>query len=130
MAKEVRDDLLIDIRHGEPLKFGAEFNKGLIWDKNRLRAVTLGVMDEGLGHVVRRRRTSSSGTAHDPNPTLAFAASQLIETVDPTAIGVLRNLQGVQPYDKLVHKQIAAEREKRGDKDLMELIYSGNTWEV
>ncbi|PIE23697.1 MAG: 2-oxoacid:ferredoxin oxidoreductase subunit beta [Planctomycetota bacterium] len=128
-AKEVRDDLLIDVRHAEPLKFGKDFQKGLIWDKNRLRVVRLGEEDEGLGRPAEEKDLVV-WDAHDPNPTLAFAASQLMETVDPTAIGVLRNLQGVQSYEKLVHQQIASEREKRGDKSLMDLIYSGNTWEI
>jgi 2-oxoglutarate ferredoxin oxidoreductase subunit beta len=129
VAKEVRDDMLIDIQHGKPLKFGAELDKGLIWDRNCLRVVKCGETDEKLGHAVHEEDLVV-WDAYDPNPALAFAASQLREAIDPTAIGVLRNVQNINSYESLVHEQIRAEKEKRGEKELMELIYSGNTWEV
>ena len=127
--KKIRDDMLIDVRHGEPLLYGKENEKGLIWDHNELRAVKIGEEDKSLG-----RKVSSNDIlvwkAEDPNPTLAFALTQLREGIDPSPIGVIRRTKVAKPYEQLVNEQIAMAREKRGERSLKELLYSGKTWEV
>ncbi len=119
--KKVRDDQLIDLRDGEPLVFGKNGDKGLVWEGRGLRVVSLS--DTAKEDLVVWDST-------DPNPTLAFAAAHLRETIDPTAIGVLRNVGGVPNYEALVHEQIANVQKTKPTRSLEELIHDGNTWEV
>ncbi len=128
VKKEVRDDMLVDVRHGEPLVYGKELDKGLVFDSFAVRPVKLGEPDEH--GKVWTKEDLPVWNARDPNPALSFAMTQLREGIDPTAIGVIRSFDGRMPYDREVHLQIEEIRKARGDRDLESLIYAGNTWTV
>jgi len=128
VSKSVRDDRLIDVEHGKPLLFGKEHDKGLIWDGHGLRAVKVDAEDAILGRVVTLDDVIV-WDAKDPNPTIAFALGQLVEGIDPTPIGVLRDVQ-TKTYEELVHDQIETARQKSGARGIEDLLYTGNTWQV
>jgi len=127
--KKIRDDLLVEVRHGEPLVYGKEHDKGLIWTGSRLEGVHIGQHSDVLGREVTGEDIVV-WDAEDPNPTMAFALTQLREGIDPTPVGVIRNVKDHLPYERLVHDQIHMAQQKRKPRTLEELLHSGRTWKV
>jgi len=117
----VRDDKTqrIYLEHGQPLRFGADHEKGVRQHPDGSLEVVEGVPDGLLIH-----------DAHHESPGLAFALSRLTqETAGGTPIGVFRDVE--RPvYDELMAEQLVTATEKRGEGDLAALLHSGETWTV
>src|ERR1022692_2015901 len=117
-----RDDRLIRLEHGEPVRFGADRGQGLRFSRyGSLEAVdAAGTDDESL--LVH--------DAHAPDPSYAFALSRL-DTADfaHSPIGVFRQVPRPS-YDELMAGQIETARERDGDGDLTALLAGGDTWQV
>ena len=80
--RDARESMLIDLRHGEPVRFGADDEFGVVIDAGRARVVA--VADVGVDALVVHDET-------DPDPSVAFSLSRLANTNDvPTPIGVFR----------------------------------------
>jgi len=122
LAKEARPSNLIDLHHGEPIRFGPQSERGVVLD-GQGRARIVEVADVGdhaiLVHDERREE-----------PGLAFMLSRLARGPhEPTPIGVFRAVE--RPvYGDEVDRQLAAAREREGAGDLSKLLRSGGTWEV
>jgi 2-oxoglutarate/2-oxoacid ferredoxin oxidoreductase subunit beta len=121
-AKQQRDDMLIPLRHGEPIRFGTDGTKGVVIDSQRGAHIVdvAGVSEQAL-------------LVHDEtrdDPSVAFMLSRLARgPFEPTPIGVFRDV--VRPdYGEGVNRQIAASQEQRGPGDLSALLRSGATWDV
>jgi 2-oxoglutarate/2-oxoacid ferredoxin oxidoreductase subunit beta len=119
--RAVRDDMLIDLRHGEPIRFGSELQRGVVVDRDGARLVDVAdVGEEALA-------------VHDeqaPNPSVAFALAQLANDVmTPTPIGVLRAVSSPE-YAEGVNQQLLDANEAKGPGDLAALLRSGATWTV
>ena len=101
-----RDDTLVRLEHGEPVRFGADRSCGLRFSRTgSLEAVDVAGADpESL--VVH--------DAHAADPSYAFALSRL-DSADfaHTPIGVFRQ-QPRASYDDLMAEQIAAARARQG----------------
>ena len=121
-AKPVRDDMLIPLRHGEPIRFGAEGQHGVVLDAQH-GARLVDVAEVGVDALL----------VHDEartDPSVAFMLSRLARgPSEPTPIGVFRAVQRLE-YGAEVTHQIASEVESRGAGDLEGLLRSGATWEV
>ncbi len=121
-AKEARPNMLIDLKHGEPIRFGAEGQHGVVLNA-RGETEVVDVADVGEDRLL----------VHDEqrdDPSLAFALSRLADkpTV-PTPVGVFRDVE--RPiYEGEVQRQLVGAQEQRGPGDLEALIGSGATWEV
>jgi 2-oxoglutarate ferredoxin oxidoreductase subunit beta len=121
-GKANRDDMLIPLRHGEPIRFGAEGDKGVVIDSQR-GAQVVDVADVGEDALLVHDET------HD-DPSLAFMLSRLARGPhEPTPIGVFRDVVRTD-YGEGVEQQVSAAREQRGPGDLADLLRSGATWEV
>ena len=120
----VRDDKegrnRIVLRHGEPIRWGEDGEKGL---RQRLDGsiTTCDGSDPRRARARRRARHAAS---------LAFALSRVTqETHGGTPVGVFRGVE--RPvYDDLMAEQIATATEQRGPGDLAELLHSGETWTI
>ncbi|MAG58738.1 MAG: 2-oxoacid:ferredoxin oxidoreductase subunit beta [Planctomycetes bacterium] len=119
--KEVRADAIIELRDHKPLIFGKEMNKGLALNGFEVEAIDLGngkgpddciVWDQGV-----------------QNPGMAFTMAQATDSDLPTPIGVLRKVDA-PVFDDIIHAQLGAAIEKKGDGDLHKLIHSGDIWDV
>jgi 2-oxoglutarate ferredoxin oxidoreductase subunit beta len=121
-AKQVRDDMLIPLRHGEPIRFGTDGAKGVVLDP-QAGAQIVDVADVGEDALL----------VHDaarPDPGVAFMLSRIASGPhEPTPIGVFRKVER-QEYSQAVNQQLAAAQEQRGPGDLASLLRSGATWEV
>jgi len=121
-AKEARANMLIDLKHGEPIRFGTEGQHGVVLNK-RGETEVVDVAEVGEDRLLVHDE-------HRDDPSLAFALSRLADTPTvPTPVGVLRDVQ--RPiYEGEVQRQLVGASEQRGPGDLAKLIGSGASWEV
>ncbi len=114
--RDRRDDNAVLLAHGEPLVFGKHRDKGIRLNGLRPEVVTIG---DGI--------TDDDLLVYDQtNGPLAYMISRV---TSPAPIGIFKRVN-LPTYEAGVHGQIEEAREKKGDGDLMELIRSGDTWEV
>jgi 2-oxoglutarate ferredoxin oxidoreductase subunit beta len=121
-AKEARANMLIDLKHGEPIRFGADAERGVVLNSRGATEV-VEVADVGEDRLLVHDE-------HRNDPSLAFALSRLADTPTvPTPVGVFRDVE--RPiYEGEVQRQLVGASEQRGPGDLAALIGSGATWEV
>jgi len=119
--KELRDDNLLHLRHGQPLIFGKNADKGI-----RMGApFTPEVVTLGAGV------TAADLIVHDEKgpAACAFMLAQMEAPAFPVPVGVYRNVDA-PIFDAAMHAQVDQVTAKKGPGDLQSLIYSGDTWEV
>jgi 2-oxoglutarate/2-oxoacid ferredoxin oxidoreductase subunit beta len=117
-----RDQNVIRLEHGEPIRFGADKDMGLRFGRlGSLEAVPVAGADQ------------ASLLTHDaeaPDPSYAFAMSRLDSSdFAHTPIGIFRKVERPS-YDELMTAQIDSARQKQGDGDLAELLAGADTWQV
>jgi 2-oxoglutarate/2-oxoacid ferredoxin oxidoreductase subunit beta len=121
-GKDVRSEMLIPLEHGQPIRFGAEGDKGVVVDGDG-RARIVSVADVGEEALL----------VHDEardEPGLAFMLSRLARGPhEPTPIGVFRAVERPD-YGTAMQQQILDAQSQRGAGDLGALLSSGSTWEV
>src|ERR1700689_247260 len=117
-----RDEHLVRLEHGEPIRFGPGGQSGLRF--NRYGSLETVAADEVPAE------TLLTHDAHTADPSYAFALSRLDDAgFDHTPVGVIR--QAARPsYDELMSAQLEQAREQQGDGDLAELLAGGDTWHV
>ncbi|MCB9833399.1 MAG: 2-oxoacid:ferredoxin oxidoreductase subunit beta [Planctomycetes bacterium] len=117
--RTVRDDMLIDLRHGEKLIFGKDHDKAIVLDGFDPKVVNVADVDEKDIPV----------WDVEANSTFAYLLAGNPEGKLPTPIGVFRDVKR-PAFDVGVHDQIARARQKYGEGDLEQLLYAGDLWEV
>jgi 2-oxoglutarate ferredoxin oxidoreductase subunit beta len=121
-AKEARAEMLIDLRHGEPVRFGKDGDKGVVINAYG-EAEIVDVATVGEDRLL----------VHDefrPDPSLAFALSRLADRPTmPTPMGVFRDVMRPE-YGDVMHQQLARAEQSSGPGDLHDLLASGAVWEV
>ena len=121
-AREARTQMLIPLVHGQPARFGADNERGVVVDSQG-RAKIVDVADVGEDAIL----------VHDEGrdePGLAFMLSRLARgPFEPTPIGVFRAVERPD-YGTLVNRQVVDASVRRGPGDLATLLASGNTWTV
>jgi 2-oxoglutarate/2-oxoacid ferredoxin oxidoreductase subunit beta len=122
LAKDKRSEMLIELRHGEPVRFGTDRELGVVlnaYGEGEVVAVADVGEERLLVHDERR-----------PDPTVAFALSRLSDqpTV-PTPVGIFRAVER-PTYDGEVQRQVAAAHDRSGPGALRALIESGPVWDV
>lgn len=120
--RENRADRVIVLKHGEPMIFGKERNKGLVLDGIKLKVVKIG--ENGI--------TEKDILVHDAkeeNPGLHSMLIDMKYPEYPVALGVIRAVKD-STYDDNVRDQLAEVREKSKIKTMDDLLMSGATWEV
>jgi len=120
---DTRDDAMMRLVHGEPIRFGKDGSKGVV----RLADGHLAVVDVaevGEDEILRH-------DAHAEDPGLAFGLSRLADQVSlvNTPIGIFRDVTRAS-YDRLAREQIEHSTAKRGPGDLQALINGSDTWNV
>jgi 2-oxoglutarate/2-oxoacid ferredoxin oxidoreductase subunit beta len=121
-AKGVRQDMLIPLHHGEPIRFGADDQHGVMLDaQSGARIVEVAEVGEDALLVHDEART---------DPSVAFMLSRLARgPYEPTPIGVFRAVDRLE-YAAEVSRQVEEEVEAKGRGELAALLRSGATWEV
>ena len=120
-AKDARDSMLIPLEHGQPIRFGAEGEKGVVLDGGGLHLADVAEVGEEALLVHDETRD---------DPSIAFMLSRLAQgPYEPTPIGVFRAVERAE-YGEGVNQQLAAAHDQTGPGDLTSLLRSGATWEV
>jgi len=121
-GKEHRSEMLIDLKHGEPVRFGAEGQRGVVLNEFGECEVAE-VADVGEDKLLVHDE-------HRLDPTLAFALSRLADRpTEPTPVGVFRDVERPS-YEAEVQQQLVSASERSGPGDLAALLSSSATWEV
>jgi 2-oxoglutarate/2-oxoacid ferredoxin oxidoreductase subunit beta len=120
-AKGEREINQIRLEHGQPIRFGAEGERGVIRGPGGLELADVAEVGEDalLVHDAHRR-----------DPSLAFELAHLAERpTGPTPVGVFRDIE--RPvYGEQFAAELAENRAQVGMEDLRELLHSGDTWTV
>jgi 2-oxoglutarate ferredoxin oxidoreductase subunit beta len=121
-GKEQRADMLIPLRHGEPIRFGTDLDQCVVAEADgRLRVAPVAEVGEDRILVHDESRT---------DPALAFALSRLSRgPIEPTPIGVFRAVERSE-YVAETNLQLDAAIAQKGSGDLEALLRSGATWEI
>jgi 2-oxoglutarate ferredoxin oxidoreductase subunit beta len=122
LNKDARPDMLIDLRHGEPVRFGTEREFGVAMNEfGEAKIVRVDDVGESRLVVHDERRT---------DPSLAFALSRLADHPDtPTPVGVFRAVERPS-YGGAMQSQLAEASERSGPGELAALLRSAPTWSV
>jgi 2-oxoglutarate ferredoxin oxidoreductase subunit beta len=118
-----RDDYQIRLEHGQPIRFGADGERGVrMTTEGRLEIVDVATVGEDALLVHDEAHT---------DPGLAFMLSRLATSgaMSPTPIGVFRNVD--RPvYDDLMADQLDKAVARQGTGDLGGLLAGGDTWTI
>ncbi len=122
LNKDARPNMLIELKHGEPVRFGTDRELGVTMNEFG-EAVIVRVDEVGEERIV----------VHDerrPDPTLAFALSRLADQpTTPTPVGVFRAVDRPS-YEGEMQRQLVDASAKGGVADLDGLLRSAPTWSV
>ena len=112
LNKDARPDMLINLRHGEPIRFGADREMGVVMNEFG-EAQIVRVADVGEDRILVHDETRR-------DPSLAFALSRLAEHPEtPTPVGVFRAVDRPS-YEVEMQRQLVAAAERSGPGDLVE----------
>jgi 2-oxoglutarate ferredoxin oxidoreductase subunit beta len=118
----IRDDYLMRLEHGQPVRFGKDAQKAVCRDA------------DGVLHIVNDVSSSTDRVwvhdAHAAEPSTAFALSRLADpnTLANTAIGVFRDVD--RPvYDEQLAEQLTR-AQAHGQGDLQALLQGKDTWKI
>ncbi|MFC4783077.1 2-oxoacid:ferredoxin oxidoreductase subunit beta [Nocardioides sp. MAHUQ-72] len=127
---DTKADAIIPLVHGEPIRFGAGGDKGLIRDSRTGGVKVVEVAD--LGDAAEDRLLVHD--AHSPDPSTAFAISRLTDAgyLNQSPIGIFRQVER-PAYDDQARAQISSARDAAPgapEERLAGLIGGGDTWTV
>jgi 2-oxoglutarate ferredoxin oxidoreductase subunit beta len=120
--KAFRADRQIFVKHGQPLIFGTNSDKGIVLDGLKLKVVTIG--QNGI-----KESDILVHDAHEPDPTLHLALINMKGPDFPVAMGVIRAVKA-PTYDERTESQIAEVQAKSAIRSVDDLLNSGNTWTI
>jgi 2-oxoglutarate ferredoxin oxidoreductase subunit beta len=119
--KGLRDDHLVQLKHGEPLVFGKTRNRGIrLKEPHRPEAVDLGngVSEKDL-------------IVHDEQGPMGYLAmlAEMQPPELPMPVGILRRVEA-PTLEIGIRDQIERISKQKGPGDLHKALYSGSIWEV
>jgi 2-oxoglutarate ferredoxin oxidoreductase subunit beta len=121
VARDIKDDRMIELEHGKPLVYGKNRDKGIRLRDMHLDVVQLG---DGVGEsdlIVHNEKSRDSYLAY------MFARMEYPEY--PVPIGIFRDIEK-PTYEDLMTGQIDGAIARMGPGNLEKLINSGETWTV
>ena len=121
-GKEHRNEYQLHLKHGEPMIFGNNLNKGVRLNGTKLEAVTIGengiTEDDILVH-----------DQYDPDPGIQLMLAKMGPPNLPMALGVIRSAK-FPTYDDLLEDQIQVAKATSPIKNVDALLNSGETFVV
>jgi 2-oxoglutarate ferredoxin oxidoreductase subunit beta len=122
--KDTREQAVIPLVHGEPVRFGPEGRLGVVRDagSGALRVAEVDQVGEGAVLV---------HDAHAEDPSTAFALSRLTDAghLDRAPVGIFRQVER-PTYDDLARGQLDTARKAQGAGDLAALLRGGDAWTI
>lgn len=121
-GKDVKADHQIYLKHGKPMIFGMNREKGLMLRNNRLEVVVIG--ENGI--------TEKDLLVHDAccaDASLHYNLARMEQPEFPVAMGTIRAVPK-EVYEELLYRQIEDSEEKSQVKCMDDLLKSGNTFVI
>jgi 2-oxoglutarate ferredoxin oxidoreductase subunit beta len=121
-GRDQRSEMLVPLEHGQPIRFGADNQRGVVADREgKVRVVEVADVGEDALLVHDEGRD---------DPGLAFQLSRLSRgPYEPTPIGVFRAVERPH-YGAAMQEQLEEARKRSGPGDLEALLRSAGTWTV
>jgi 2-oxoglutarate ferredoxin oxidoreductase subunit beta len=113
---------MLFLKHGEPMIFGKNADKGI-----RINGLKPEVVELGKDGVTEKDILVHDETLDDP--TIAFMLSRMDYPEYPVPVGVIRAVQR-PTYNDLMAEQIERAVATQGEGDLQALFRQGDIWEV
>lgn len=121
-GRDVKDEHQIYLKHGEPMIFGKNRDKGLILRCNKFEVVTIG--KDGI-----TEKDLLVHNSHDPEDTKHYMLARMTLPDFPVAMGVIRAVK--QPvYEDMLYDQISEKRKNSSINKMDDLLKSGNVFEI
>lgn len=123
--KSVKEDRMLVLKHGQPMIFGAEKNKGIRLNGLQPEVVTIGENGISVADLWVHLET-------DPDATRTQILSRMWWPDFPVPVGVFRRVPR-PTHDQLLVEQVEsakAARAAKGPVDLQKLLAAGETWTV
>ena len=123
--KSVREERMLVLKHGEPMIFGKERDKGIRLNGMRPEVVSIGEGGVSVADLLVHDETN-------PDPTMTHILSRMWWPDFPVPVGVFRRVPR-PTHDQLLVEQIEGAigaRSAKGPIDLQRIVASGETWTV
>lgn len=117
-----RAERQIYLKHGKPMLFGEELDKGLVLERGKLKVVKIGENGVKEEDILVHDET-------EPDPSLHLSLINMQYPDYPVAMGVIRKVSA-PVYDQEMKAQIDQVKKSRKITCMDELLQSGNTWLV
>jgi 2-oxoglutarate ferredoxin oxidoreductase subunit beta len=119
---QFRTERQLILEHGKPMLFGAQNDKGIMFDRGKLKVAVIGQNGVTVDDILVHDETETDPTVH-----MALINMQYPDF--PVAFGVIRKV-AAPVYDIEMVAQINQVQQTRKIKCVDDLLNSGNTWEV
>ncbi|MGE0021341.1 MAG: 2-oxoacid:ferredoxin oxidoreductase subunit beta [Draconibacterium sp.] len=120
---QFRADRQLILEHGKPMLFGANNEKGIVFDnRGKLKVALIGENGVTIDDILVHDET-------EVDPTVHMALINMQYPDFPVAFGVIRKV-AAPVYDVEMVAQINQVQQTRKIKCVDDLLKSGNTWEV
>ena len=120
--RDVRDERMLFLEHGQPMVFGKAKNKGIRLKGLQPEVVTIGENGVTIDDLLVHDESSS-------DPTLAWILGRMEYPDFPVPMGVFRSIER-PTYESLLEDQIARAISTKGPGSLEKLLNSGETWVI
>jgi len=123
--KSVKEDRMLVLKHGEPMIFGKERDKGIRLNGMRPEVVSIAPGGVSVADLLVHDETTE-------DPTMTHILSRMWWPDFPVPVGVFRRVPR-PTHDQLLVEQIdgaIAARAAKGPIDLQRVVASGETWTV
>jgi 2-oxoglutarate/2-oxoacid ferredoxin oxidoreductase subunit beta len=120
--REVRDDYQLHLRHGEPMLYGKNNEKGIQLKGTKLQGVVVGLNGVTIDDILVHDQ-------YEKNPGIHRMLGKMGPPDLPVALGVIRSAE-FETYDDMVEVQIASVMETSNIKCVDDLLKSGETFYV
>jgi 2-oxoglutarate ferredoxin oxidoreductase subunit beta len=119
-SKETREENTLVLRHGEPMIFGKNRDKGITLENLKLKVIKFGENGYTEKDVLIH-------DAHEPNPGIHYRLAGMHLPEYPVSLGVIRSIKD-HTYDEAMRDQHVRVQEASKIKSMDELLNSGATW--
>ena len=121
IGRDVIHDNALFLEDGEPLLFGKDKDKGIIFEGSK--PVIVDVTEENLADI-------HVHDVKDENPSYAHALSYLLNPDFPKPLGIFKSIDGKLTFEEQIESQISESIENEGPGDIQKLITGNDFWVV
>ncbi|MCF8228717.1 MAG: 2-oxoacid:ferredoxin oxidoreductase subunit beta [Bacteroidales bacterium] len=120
--RETKHDNQLMLRHGKPMIFGKNKEKGIVLEGTQLKVVKIGENGYGPDDILVHDQSN-------PDPGIHVMLSRMKPPDFPAAMGVIRSVKA-KSYEQEMTDLIEHSKKDSKIKSTQDLLQSGNTWTI